>query len=105
MLLTDAPAPFYVIGGFLTKPTPSPWVLGLYHTELEAKQAITNQDVGTGSPNDFRVCTFDPNLKRFDVMTGGSVDFPLRPAPYTREAYGKFMEAHGIDPKHMQTEI
>ena len=100
--LTDGPAPFYVLGGFMCRPTPSPWVLGLYDTEAEARRAIAWQDIGQGDAREFRVATYDAGRQRFEIVTGGAVDFPLRRGCYTVAAYAEFMRQHGIDPRHMQ---
>lgn len=93
-------APFYVFGGFAEKPV-RPWVLGLYATRKDAERAVAWQGVGQGDERDFRVCTFNPARQMFEPITGGAVDFPLSRGIYTREAYGAFMAAHGVDPRRM----
>jgi len=92
--------PYYVIGH--GKISGDNWVLGSYPTLERAKRAAGWQDTDRPSGVIWKICTHRMDTGDFYPITGGKIDFPLNPYPYTEEAYAAAMVAHGIDPKHMK---
>jgi len=94
-------APYYVIGIGLSSLHEN-WVLSTAKTLEQAQQTIRWQYKSVPSENNpYRFVAARWDGQKFQIESGGAIDFPLRRAPYTQAAYAGFMEAHGIDPVHM----